>query len=80
MSPRTKFKNINWNTKYPVTNKLKITKSSIQYKIIRYIKKQENVTHNNKKKKSIKINPYLSLFLPLSITKTLNVVYKTNIR
>lgn len=38
------------------------------------------MTHNNKKKKSIKMNPYLSLFLPLSITKTLNVVYKTNIR
>ena len=80
MSPRTKFKNINWNTKYLVTNKLKITKSSIRYKIIRYIKKQENMTHNNKKTKSIKINPYLSLFLLLSITKTLNIVYKTNIK
>lgn len=37
------------------------------------------MTHNNKKTKSIKINPYLSLFLLLSIIKTLNIVYETNI-
>ena len=66
--------------KYPATNKIKITKSGIQYKIITYIKKQENMTHNNKKKKSIKSDTYFSLFLPLCITKTLDTMYKTNIR
>lgn len=41
--------------KYPASKKVKITMSYIQTRVTGNVKKQENVNHNEKKKKKIKI-------------------------
>lgn len=53
--PRTKLKNIFKNAKTSSTQKIEFKKSGIRLKkkSTRYTKKQENMSHNEEKKKSV---------------------------